>query len=237
MKIFAYVLISTLILKTKAGGFEALDPEPDAPWASYKNTEPWVEYDDKIPSVMSEDLLNSLELESDNIRRSTIMRHLQNFKDTEISLESIFPVAMDYFYRMPYEKFELLQLKVNNDDLDLLDEDEVDHAHLTLLKKYLKDNYEPNSEMSIDDAVIMLSWEKYNAFTDRWLQNFMTEKDFAGIHKAGSMKGDLLSEDDFAMDKYFDTKSLLADVRKDGDFGGEGMGVGDLEEGDLDGDM
>jgi hypothetical protein len=237
MKILAFVLISTLILQSKAGGFEALDPEPDAPWAGYKNTEPWVEYDDKIPSVMSEDLLNSLELESDNIRRSTIMRHLQNYKDTEISLASIFPVAMDYFYKMPYEKFELLDVKVNNHDLDLLDEDEVDHAHLTLLKKYLIDNYEGKSEMSIDDAVIMLSWEKYNAFTDRWLQNFMTEKDFVGIHKAGSMKGDLLWEDDFAMDKDFDTKSLLADVRKDRPFVGDGIAEGDLEEGDLDSDM
>lgn len=91
--------------------------------------------------------------------------------------------------------------------------------------------------MSIDDAVIMLSWEKYNAFTDRWLQNFMTEKDYLGIHKAGSMKGDMLKEDDFAMDKDFDTKSLLADVRRDLPFDNEELGMEDYREDDFDSDM
>jgi hypothetical protein len=120
MKTLAYVLILTMILHSKTGGLESMDPEPgpDAPWGGYKNTEPWIQYDDKIPGAMTEDLLNSLELESDNIRRSTIMRHLENYIDTEISFESIFPVAMDYFYKMPIEKFELLEMKVKNSEVD-----------------------------------------------------------------------------------------------------------------------
>ena len=102
---------------------------------------------------------------------------------------------------------------------------------------YLKDYYGERSEMSIDDAVIMLSWEKFHAFTDRELQSHMTEKDYLGIHKASSLKGDLLSDEDFAMDKEFDSKQLLEDVRNDLPFDREELGMEDLTEDDFESDM
>ena len=108
-----------------------MEPEPEIP--NDESVKPKnFSHHEVIPEAMMQDLLDSLELESDDMRRSTIMKHLQNYKDTEITIESIFPIAMDYFYKLPHEKFELLEMKAGNHVVDMTDDDEVDHAQLSL---------------------------------------------------------------------------------------------------------
>ena len=137
---------------------------------------------------MTEDLLKSLEIESDGIRETHILQHLDTFQADEITQAQMFPIAQDYFYQFKYDRAELLDMKSKNKAVEMTDQDEEDHANINLLRSYLKDNYEGNAALSKDDAIVLLSHEKLRAFHEKWLSDHMFEKDYLTIHKAEGLQ-------------------------------------------------
>ena len=164
---------------------------------------------------MSENLLKSLEVESDRLRESTIMRHLTTLSpEIQLYYEKMLAISLDYFLKISEDKMELLNMKIRDKAVRLSDQEEAEHSNIQLIEHYLKDNFEGKKELTIEEATILLSQDKLNSFRVQYMNKHMENIDYLNIYKAHSKHKPNLNNMDMKIDEEL-KKKLTEDVLKE----------------------